>query len=83
MGELLLDQTTVKVLMDNFHLYDGDSQTYVSGLDFSPECWTCISSCLFNIFTFLSNRHVKLNMSNVNSLISLPHLSYLWPSHLT
>lgn len=58
------------------------SQDLTSSYTYSHQFRTCISHCFVNFSTWVSNRHLKLNLSKLNSLFTTPlpiFSSYCFP----
>uniref|UniRef100_A0A6I8NEZ7 RNA-directed DNA polymerase n=1 Tax=Ornithorhynchus anatinus TaxID=9258 RepID=A0A6I8NEZ7_ORNAN len=56
----------------DYHLYADDTQIYISAPVVSPSLRARISSCLQDVSTWMSARHLKLNMSKTELLIFPP-----------
>uniref|UniRef100_A0A8C5P933 Reverse transcriptase domain-containing protein n=1 Tax=Leptobrachium leishanense TaxID=445787 RepID=A0A8C5P933_9ANUR len=56
----------------NYHLYDDDTQIYLSTPDLSPPVLSKVSDCLSGISSWMASHHLKLNMSKTELLLIPP-----------
>lgn len=60
-----------------YQLYANDSPGHIPNTDLSPELQTCMLNCLLVLSSGMSNRHLKLNISQPEFFIFIPSATFL------